>query len=759
MALDKTTTNGGCFSSLPQDILMSILCRVPAADHTALKNTCKKFRQVIDSDDYATERATSNWAEVEARLISGEEIYDRDPIVEYSDGDDDMTEEEKAEKRAREREEYIEENYSAIGHHDISYGYDDVEIEIKVDGLVAGEINLVIIPRNRFFLEACDMHSSELQQVGCGLCDGQGRPKVGSIKQADIDGKANCGGYLHIKRVRINRKAYKKDDNTSIVAEAVRAALTVPELKGTWTLGTAICDARVYGTAEEESKRREISRRERRGEETNTVLDTTQAEQDKLIVDRWDEYVMLDARTFLRAGYKQIVECVGIINDQWYFVLPDMLRDTILSNEDAMAITVHVPPNLPPEPTGVDKELFSIIKKAFNSRKWNMDKLAKEESSLTQNIIEQTVRTEDQNTATIISQYEEQGLEAMITLLEKQQEECHKRMTGSRAKNEATRKLMIENRDVISAARDEGRDQQRINKAESDLQKSEEQVAIERSLAEKAEKLEAELVETERELAVYERKLNAYRQTTELARGQMEHLREFYRAAKTKQNTTTFEQRCAKKRNEMNQSINKKHEELHKDNEKLKADVTALINDKGASARNSFVLHCSTRFLRTDWVDFLLKFLPSDERVPAINDLDSSGCTPLHCALMGTPTLQDERVYFDTARHLIERGADKNITDPWGLTPLGQYRRGVRSLKEYYQAHTYMSSFQEHEDRFTLPETWDEINLRFESLLKPERGETEADKDAKLQENDDEEEDDEDDDIDMNDFDFEEDDN
>jgi len=740
MALDKTTTNGGCFSSLPQDILMSILCRVPAADHSSLRNTCKKFRQVIDSDDYATERATSNWAEVEARLISGEEIYDRDPIDEYSDGDDDMTEEEKAEKRAREREEYIEENYSAIGHHDREYGYDDVEIEIKVDGHVAGEINLVIIPRNRnrAFLEACDMHSSELQQVGCGLCDGQGRPKVGSIKQADIDGKANRGGYLHIKSVRINRKAYKKDDNTSIVAEAVRAALTVPELKGMWTLGTAICDARVYGTAEEESKRREISRRERWGEETNTSLDRAQAEQDKLIVDRWDEYVMLDARTFLRAGYKQIPEVVGIINDQWYFVLPDMLPDTILSNENAMAIKVHVPPNLPPEPTGVDKELFSIIKKAFNSRKWTMDKLTKDESSLTQNMIEQTVRTEDQNTATMISQYEEQGLEAMRILDQEREETCQD-FAESRAQIETARKLMNENRDSILLARDDGRDQQWINKAESDIQKR-----------------EAELVEDERVLAEGEEKLKACVLKAEKYKAEMESI---YSAVKTKQNTTTFEQRCAEKRNEMNQSINKKHEELRKDDEKLKADVTALINDKGASARNSFVLHCSTRFLRADWVDFLLKFLPSDERVPAINDLDSSGCTPLHCALMGTPTLQDERVYFDTARHLIELGADKNITDPWGLTPLGQYRRGVRSLKEYYQAHTYMSSFQEHEDRFTLPETWDEINLRFESLLKPERGETEADKDAKLQETDDEEEDEEEEDIDMNDFDFEEDDN
>ena len=64
-------------SSLPEDALISILCRVPASDHKSLWDTCSTFRKAIDSDVYASERATTNYAEVQARLIPGEELYDR----------------------------------------------------------------------------------------------------------------------------------------------------------------------------------------------------------------------------------------------------------------------------------------------------------------------------------------------------------------------------------------------------------------------------------------------------------------------------------------------------------------------------------------------------------------------------------------------------------------------------------------------------------------------------------------------------------
>ena len=40
------------FASLPTDVLISILCRSPASDHTSLRDTCKAFRTTVDSAAY-----------------------------------------------------------------------------------------------------------------------------------------------------------------------------------------------------------------------------------------------------------------------------------------------------------------------------------------------------------------------------------------------------------------------------------------------------------------------------------------------------------------------------------------------------------------------------------------------------------------------------------------------------------------------------------------------------------------------------------
>lgn len=212
----------GGFASLPTDVLISILCRSPASDHKALRNTCKSFRTTIDSAAYKGERATSGWAEVSTHLLTGSELYDKEnpngpEDVSLSDGDvdDDATEEERAAalqwKIAEKRlSEIIEYGYSSeLGYMDQDYWYHDITVEIKVDGERCGSIDLVLLPRGVYhnypFHDAVDAHSSELQMVGVRLCDSVGRLKVRSIKNAElISGEAGKGGFLHIKTVRIN---------------------------------------------------------------------------------------------------------------------------------------------------------------------------------------------------------------------------------------------------------------------------------------------------------------------------------------------------------------------------------------------------------------------------------------------------------------------------------------------------------------------------------------------------------------------------
>jgi hypothetical protein len=301
------------FASLPTDVLISILCRSPASDHKALRDTCKAFRDVLDSNAYKGERATSGWAEVTSRLISGEELYDRN----YPDGpedhvslsdddvDEDATEEERAEALRRKiaekrEEEMIDYGYAELGQEDQDYGWYDITYDINVDGKNCGSIDLVLFPRGRNhnypFHEASDAHSSELQEVGWTLCDSAGRLKVRSIKDAELTaGEAGKGGYIHIKTVGIN-EAYRPMDCTNIVSQAVRLALSDPKLEGKWTLATAISYYSVYMTKEDKEME---SRRDMRDS-----LGAITAEEKVRMDERFWECAVLDTKTYLRVGFQ-----------------------------------------------------------------------------------------------------------------------------------------------------------------------------------------------------------------------------------------------------------------------------------------------------------------------------------------------------------------------------------------------------------------------------------------------------------------------
>jgi len=155
-------SNSLTLSSLPEDALISVLCRVPVSDHKSLWNTCRTFRKAIDSDVYASERATTNYAEVQARLIPGEEIYDRhnpdgpelydDEFRSYEPPSSPTTPEEIEMKNRYEakllqqRQEDINESYTALGYRE-EYGVINITIDINVDNVLAGEVSLVLIPR------------------------------------------------------------------------------------------------------------------------------------------------------------------------------------------------------------------------------------------------------------------------------------------------------------------------------------------------------------------------------------------------------------------------------------------------------------------------------------------------------------------------------------------------------------------------------------------------------------------------------------
>jgi ankyrin repeat protein len=83
-------------------------------------------------------------------------------------------------------------------------------------------------------------------------------------------------------------------------------------------------------------------------------------------------------------------------------------------------------------------------------------------------------------------------------------------------------------------------------------------------------------------------------------------------------------------------------------------DLSTLTWEKGINA-----LHVASKYAKTtNFIDVLLETGTFD-----INASDNDGRTPLHYAIIGTnPTI--------ISRHLIEKGADPNIADRKGMTPL-----------------------------------------------------------------------------------------
>lgn len=518
------------------------------------------------------------------------------------------------------------------------------------------------------------------------LCDRRGRSKVRSIKNADTDGKAKRGGFLHVKSVRIRRQAYKSGDNTNIVARAVRAALKVPELHEKWTLATAWCDPMTYATNELERKRRDITRGSW-GMEVDITEE--QAEQNKKVINRWNECIDLDARTFLRAGYKQIMEVFGKGENPWLFALPEFLDTPLLSHEDAMGIHLRVwPTNLPPSPSGVDEKLFNAVKKALNSMSYH---------PVDTNAIELSMRKEDEIMERSISEFNQS--EASIVELQQGHEEALRELAEAEALISTKRADLDPARSQLAILRNEGRPEEELNEFATTIQET-----------------EAFLDEMNSHLEVNRRTLEEKGRLIERTKSNFESQASSIRDAIRKHTDTTFEERCAERKNEQLDKIRTKNEEL-------KAEVTNLVNE-GASVRRAQALHCSALFLNTELLDFFLGLVPPNERTSAINDLDENGMTPLICSVMKAPERVNEAdKYYNTVQHLLRLGSDKSTVDPHGRTALGQYRMSVRSMSDYY--HTFSIQQQGTNDE------WSNIHRRMEAALMPIGGETEADIDAK----------------------------
>jgi hypothetical protein len=193
------------------------------------------------------------------------------------------------------------------------------------------------------------------------------------------------------------------------------------------------------------------------------------------------------------------------------------------------------------------------------------------------------------------------------------------------------------------------------------------------------------------------------------------------------------------------------HADLARHDSGVKAEIGRLVGgaagEDGAATtiRNSNSIHACAAQMTPEYIDLLLEFLPVTERRSLLNKFDSTGLTPLMVAASVSRFSDQPELRYRTAEHLIDLGANKNITEACGETALGRFRDMRRSMT----------------DREDVHDMDDESNRRhaesMERLLRPIGGPTAAD-DACLDTNDDDDDDDDDSEVESDVFDvFEED--
>ncbi len=191
-----------------------------------------------------------------------------------------------------------------------------------------------------------------------------------------------------------------------------------------------------------------------------------------------------------------------------------------------------------------------------------------------------------------------------------------------------------------------------------------------------------------------------------------------------------MEEMMTAQRNAIDQVLQRERDRLRNDIDtipqaidSLKNEVTALV-EKGGSIRNSYAIHCSSRLRLPQYVDFLLDLIPPEERAQAVSALDENGITPLHCVVLGRPEIRDRDEYLDMVERLLGFGADTNVKSAQGLTPIGQYRS---TISEKFDMARVFYGLRDGDG----PAEWRPFHRKMEGLLRPSRGETDADVEAK----------------------------
>lgn len=308
------------------DALREILLRTGEGDHVALRNTCRRFRKLVDSLNFQTERVLRGFANIHIRLVS-QEYHDRNDIDDIMEGAD------------------VSERFGAPPGSILEWYF---WIDVDDESIASGCLSLVSQSTDRFH-ELCCGRSRELYETACLLFDNSGRPRVDSLRKATSDDNGKNKGvlFLHDVKWRMKEDFLHCLENPWFGAAAVRRILQHSRILDKWSVALYLPHPHALFTVEDHMVEQEASNHNDYFSmvacpETSS---STQMQERHRRRQEWksrcQSLTEQDRRQFLIAGFHQVTEtCLRRVNCNHMFAVPSCLLSPLPLSQQEPAFEV-----------------------------------------------------------------------------------------------------------------------------------------------------------------------------------------------------------------------------------------------------------------------------------------------------------------------------------------------------------------------------------------------------------------------------------
>lgn len=416
-----------------------VLLRTNAEDHPALRCVCRRFRSVLEADEFRRDRMITEYAQVEARLQTRDELINQSR-QDCHDGYDSMD----------------ESDFLPLGQvHDGEPGLLTNRVRITVDGKEAGSAGVVFVRCGKpYFYELCDMYSLDLEVVGALFFNQKDIPTaLSSVKE---NGVKSTEYFVYISTFFL-QKEYRQ--HTWVGAQVLRDFLTRDTVRGKWSTCIYLADAKgQVMSQDDETALVELDQMNRDDRYRDVQADGASADQvdmkrrEEQLKMTFDRLCQLDVRSFLRCGFQQAPEPAHKSKCIYVFCFPRFLERAMPSHTETITLPLTKLTSQAKEETSWDdKKLDDIIEHndTRNGQSVTNDALLEEEA------VNEILETFAQNSAVeVMQELNEQFDDAISTIDQLQRqlvedgspetEERRRELTFSRLNVERGRQDAIE---------------------------------------------------------------------------------------------------------------------------------------------------------------------------------------------------------------------------------------------------------------------------------------------------------------------------